>query len=47
LSVATPLVMLGALVGAIAFANYVPAIACYKGDAICHLRVRPGVFPAK
>jgi hypothetical protein len=47
LSVATPLVMLGALVGAIAFANYVPAIACHKGDAICQLRVRPGLFPAK
>jgi hypothetical protein len=46
-SVATPLVMIGALVGAIAFANYVPAIACHKGDAICQLRVRPGLFPAK
>ncbi|NJM76253.1 MAG: hypothetical protein HC852_11250 [Acaryochloridaceae cyanobacterium RU_4_10] len=46
-SVATPFVMIGALVGAIAFANYVPAIACHKGDAICHLRVRPGIFPAK
>ena len=45
-SVAGPTFAVAFLLGAIAMANYLPAIACdKKADVICSLRLRPGTYP--
>lgn len=46
LAVAGPTVAIAFVMGAVAMANYLPAIACDKGDIVCSLRVRPGRFPS-
>ena len=46
LTVMVPTIATAFVVGAVAMANYLPAIACDKGDIVCSLRVRPGRFPS-
>lgn len=46
LTVIVPTISTAFVVGAVAMANYFPAIACEKGDIVCSLRVRPGRFPS-
>ena len=46
LTVIVPTIATAFVVGAVAMANYLPAIACDKGDIVCSLRVRPGRFPS-
>ena len=45
-SVAGPTFVAAFLLGAIAMANYLPAIACdKKADVVCSVRLRPGTYP--
>jgi hypothetical protein len=43
-TVMVPTIATAFVVGAIAMANYFPAIACEKGDAVCSVRLRPGLY---
>jgi hypothetical protein len=44
LGVAIPSLALAAIVGAVVAINYLPAIRCHKGDPICKVRIRDGLY---
>jgi hypothetical protein len=44
LTVAGPSIAVAFLSGAVAIANYFPAIQCDRGDVVCLVRIRPGVY---
>jgi hypothetical protein len=44
LTIALPTIAVSLLIGFAAAANYFPAIACEKGDLICSVRVRSGLY---
>jgi hypothetical protein len=47
LTIALPTIAVSLLIGFAAAANYFPAIACEKGDLICGVRVRSGLYSTK
>jgi hypothetical protein len=47
LTIALPTIAVSLFIGFAAAANYFPAIACEKGDLICAVRVRSGLYSAK